>query len=66
MIKKFLLIILLFLIPAFVAFKSSPIDTTSAPEPIFFNSFSNSRLEFDFTEKHINGSIFLNAFLKAW
>ena len=26
------------LIPAFIAFNSSPIDTTSAPEPIFFNS----------------------------
>jgi len=33
--------IFLVLIPAFVAFNNSPIDTTSAPEPIFFNSFSN-------------------------
>ena len=50
--------------PAFIDFKSSPIETTSAPEPIFFNSFSKLIFEFDFTEKHINGSIFLNVCLK--
>ena len=56
--------IFLALIPAFVAFSNSPIDTTSAPEPIFFNSLSKVRFEFDFTEKHIVGLITLNALLK--
>ena len=52
------------LIPAFVDFNSSPIDTTSAPEPIFFNSFNKARFEFDFTEKHIIGLTSLNALLR--
>ena len=56
--------ILLLLIPTFVAFNNSPIDTTSAPDPIFFNSLSKVKFEFDFTEKHIIGLIFLNALLK--
>ena len=46
---------LLLLIPALIAFNSSPIETTSAPDPIFFNSFSNVKFELDFTEKHIKG-----------
>ena len=53
------------LIPAFVAFNNSPTDTTSAPEPIFFNSFNKVRFEFDFIEKQIIGLIVLNALLKA-
>ena len=49
-------------IPAFLAFKSSPIDTTSAPEPSFFNSLSIFKFAFDFTEKQIIGLIALKAF----
>ena len=52
------------LMPAFLAFRSSPIETTSAPEPIFLSSFSRKRLAFDFTEKHIIGLIVLNALLR--
>ena len=50
------------LIPAFIAFNNSPMDTTSAPEPIFFNSLSRVRFELDLTEKHIIGLTLLNAF----
>ena len=56
--------ILLALIPALVAFSNSPADTTSAPDPIFFNSLSKFIFEFDFTEKHISGLVFLNVLLK--
>ena len=53
------------LIPAFIAFNSSPPETTSAPDPIFFNSLSKDvRFELDFTEKHIKGLVALNALLK--
>ena len=55
--------IFLELIPTFIAFSSSPIDTTSAPDPIFLNSLSKVRFELDFTEKHIIGLIFLNILL---
>jgi hypothetical protein len=57
--------IFLALIPAFVAFNNSPIDTISAPEPIFFSSFNKVRFEFDFTEKHIIGLTVLNALLRT-
>jgi len=52
------------LIPTFIAFNNSPIDTTSAPEPNFFSSLSKARLELDFTEKHIIGLVALNILLK--
>ena len=55
--------ILLELIPAFIAFNNSPIDTTSAPEPIFLSSLNKVKFELDFTEKHIIGLIFLNILL---
>ena len=42
-------------IPAFIAFINSPPETTSAPDPIFFNSLSKVILELDLTEKHIKG-----------
>ena len=45
------------------AFSNSPIDTTSAPDPIFLNSLNKVRFELDFTEKHIIGLIFLNTLL---
>ena len=45
------------LIPAFKAFIISPIDTTSAPQPIFFISLSKLTFEFDFTAKQIKGFI---------
>ena len=50
--------------PAFSDANNSPFETTSAPRPSFFISFNNDILELDFTEKQINGSISLNAFLK--
>ena len=58
--------ILLLLIPALIAFNNSPIETTSAPDPIFFNSLSNAKFELDFTEKHINGFVFSKFFLKLF
>ena len=39
------------------AIKSSPIDTTSAPHPSFFNSLRIFKFELDFIEKQINGFI---------
>ena len=51
-------------IAAFDTFNSSPAETTSAPEPIFFNSLSKAIFAFDLTEKHIKGFVFLNALLK--
>ncbi|MEY3191991.1 MAG: hypothetical protein RL305_590 [Pseudomonadota bacterium] len=50
--------------PAFKAIFNSPIETTSAPEPSFFNSEISFKFEFDFTEKQIIGLIFLKTFLK--
>ena len=52
------------LIPAFIAFSSSPAETTSAPDPSFFSSFSKVILELDLTEKHTKGLISLNVLLK--
>ena len=51
-------------IPALRAIFNSPIETTSAPEPSFFNSEISFKFEFDFTEKQIIGLIFLKDFLK--
>jgi hypothetical protein len=51
--------------PALVAFNNSPSETTSAPEPIFFNSLSKAIFELDLREKHIKGLVALNAFLKT-
>ena len=51
-------------IPAFIALMSSPIETTSAPKPNFFISFSKYKLGLDFTAKHIKGSKLLKLFLK--
>ncbi len=49
-------------IPALRAIFNSPIETTSAPEPSFFNSEMSFKFEFDFTEKQIIGLIFLKDF----
>ena len=57
--------IFLTLIPAFIAFNISPAETTSAPDPIFFNSLSKVMLELDLTEKQTKGLAVLNALLKA-
>ena len=51
--------IFLVLIPAFIAFIISPLETTSAPQPKFFISFNIFTFEFDLTEKQIKGFIFL-------
>jgi len=53
--------IFLGLILAFKAFNNSPAETTSAPEPIFFNSLSKFIFELDLTEKHTSGLVSLNA-----
>ena len=41
-------------IPALIAFNNSPAETTSAPDPIFFNSLSKETFELDLTEKLID------------
>ena len=51
-------------IPALSALINSPIETTSAPEPIFLSSLSKAKFEFDLTEKQINGDIFLKELAK--
>ena len=52
-------LILLGLILAFKAFRSSPSETTSAPDPNFANSDIRDTFELDLTEKQINGFILL-------
>ena len=44
--------------PTFKTFWSSPIETTSAPNPLSFIIFNNFEFELDLTEKHINGFVF--------
>ena len=56
--------ILFGLIPALRALNNSPFETTSAPRPNFLIILKIYKLLFDFTEKHINGSILLKFFLK--
>ena len=52
------------LMPAFKALINSPIETTSAPKPNFFISFSRYKLGLDLTAKQINGFKILKFFLK--
>ena len=47
------------LIPDLIALSNSPPETTSAPDPSFFNTFNTPKFEFAFTEKQINGLTFL-------
>ena len=56
--------ILFGLIPALRALNNSPFETTSAPRPNLLIILKIYKLLFDFTEKHINGSILLKFFLK--
>ena len=51
-------------IPALIAFKSSPPDTTSAPEPNFARVLSIVKLVLALAAKHIRGLIFLKLFEK--
>ena len=58
--------ILFALIPAFKAFSSSPIETTSVPAPNFPRDLRIDKLLLDFAAKQTNGFIFLNVHRVKW